>query len=485
VSQPVPRRGGERGAIIPFLALCITVILITAAFTVDLGRAMVLRRDLQRVADVAALDSSKFLTGAVATAQLTTVRNAAVRSAKRNNWTLTPTDVHLVRRSGTSWTRVDSSAVVPDGVEVVAHGSVSYDFQPGGTSTDRSAVAVRQAAAGIEIGTSLGTVDTTQATTLNKVFGIFGGNSGMNLSLVSWQGLATADVSLGDLAVAAGTTERAFLSTATTYGTQLQILASALTADGNTAAASAVTAYRTALSATVAGLVVKPGDFLSVSTLDPSAFADASINAFSLLQGELFLARKGSAVSGSFSAGVLNIGNVTLNAQVVQPPTIAFGPVGTSATNGQITLSIGTTLLAVPVQLGSTAATGTATLASVPCTSIGPASSATATVRTTLTGTSLAVAGLPVTLGLTGVSPTTLTFGSPFTWAHSQHVGATTLGLSAAIGGVPIVGPLINSLAGSLENLVVSPVLRSLGVSLAGADVAVLDPVCLPPVLAR
>ena len=89
------------------------------------------------------------------------------------------------------------------------------------------------------------------------------------------------------------------------------------------------------------------------------------------------------------------------------------------------------------MQLGATAATGTATLASVPCSSIGPASSATATVRTTLTGTSLTVAGLPVALGLTGVNPTTLTFTSPFTWAHSQHVGATTLGLSAAIGGVP------------------------------------------------
>jgi uncharacterized membrane protein len=492
VTQDSTRSSDERGAIIPFLALCISVILLVGAFTVDLGRAMLLRRDLQQVADVVSLDASKFLTGATATSQLTTVRNAAARSATRNHWTLDANDVHLVQRSGTTWNRVDNSTVVPDGVEVVARGSVSYNFQPGGTSTTRSAVATRQSAAGVEIGTNLGTIDTTQATMLNRVFGLFGGNSGMNLSLVSWQGLAGANVTLGDLVVAAGSADTdSFLETSTTYGTQLQILARALTAEGNTTAAGYVDAFRTSLGATVSGITVKPGDFLSVSTVDPDTFAAASLNAFSLLQGELFLARRGSALSGTFSSGVLGIASVTLTAQVVQPPSIAFGPVGTTATNGQIKFSIGTSLAGiVATQLGADAATGTATLTSVACSSIGPSSSATARVQTNLAGLSLTVANLPVTLGVTAVSPTTLTFSSPFTWAHSQHVGATSVGLTTAIGGaVAGLGTLVNLVAGplvaSLDNLVLSPILRSLGVSLAGADVAVLDPVCLPTVLAR
>jgi uncharacterized membrane protein len=485
--------GNERGAIIPFLALCISVILLVGAFAVDLGRAMVLRRDLQQVADVVALDASKFLTGGTATAQIATIRDAALRSATRNDWTLDPADVHLVQRSGDTWTRVDNSAVVPDGVEVVAHGSVSYNFQPGGTSTTRSAVATRQSAAGIEIGTSLGTVDTTQATMLNRVFGLFGGNSGMNLSLVSWQGLAGANVTLGDLVVAAGSADaHSFLETSTTYGTQLQILASALTAEGNTTVAGYVDAFRASLGASVTGINVRPGDFLSVSTVDPESFASAALNVYSVLQGELFLARQGSALSTTFSTGLpLGIGAVTLNAQVVEPPVIAFGPVGTSATTGQIKFSIATSLLGgVGIQLGADAASGTATLTSVACTSIGPSSSASTNVQTTLTGVSLTVATIPVSLGVTGVSPTTLTFASPFTWAHSQHVGATSVGLTTAIGGaVAGLGGLVNLVAGplvsSLDTLVLSPILRSLGVSLAGADVAVLDPVCLPTVLAR
>jgi hypothetical protein len=368
---------------------------------------------------------------------------------------------------------------------------VSYNFQPGGASTARSAVATRQSAAGIEIGTSLGTIDTAQSTMLNRVFGLFGGNSGMNLSLVSWQGLAGANVTLGDLVVAAGSADAdSFLNASTTYGTQLQILASALTAKGNSTAAGYVNAYRTSLGASVSGLMVTAGDFLAVSTADADSFAGASLNVFSLLQGELFLARKGTALSGSFSSSDALL-PVTLSAKVVQPPTIAFGPVGTSATNGQIEVNIGTSLAGlVSVRLAATAATGTLTLSSVACTTIGPSSSATATASTSLTGVSLTVANLPVALNVTAVSPTTLTFTSPFTWTHSQHVGATTLNLAAALSGpVAALGPIVNLVAGplvsSVESVVVSPILRSLGVSLAGADVAVLDPECLPPVLSK
>jgi uncharacterized membrane protein len=473
----------ERGAVIPFLALCVSVIVLVGAFTVDLGRAMVLRRDLQRVADITALDASKFLTTATATSQLASVRDAAVRSAARNDFTLDPNDVHLVQQSGTEWTRIDNSTAVPDGVEVVARGEVSYNFQPGGTSTTRSAIASRQSAAGIEIGTSLGTIDTSQATMLNQVFGLFGGNSGMDLSLVSWQGLASGDVTLGELAVAAGSDDvDDFLATSMTYGEQLQVVARALTAEGDTATATAVDAYRNSLSATVTGLTVRAGALLSVSAADADSVADAAVDVLSLARGELFVAREGTSLTGTFASGVAGIATVTLTAQVISAPTIAFGPVGTSATTGQVSFSLKTTLAALiplSVEVGATAATGTATSSSIACDTIGPSSGATASVQTALAGLTVKLAGLPISLGLSGVPPTPLSFTSPFTWAHSQHVGATSLGLAGALGG------LVNPLLTPLENAVVSPVLRSLGVSVAGADVALLDPVCLPPVLSR
>jgi uncharacterized membrane protein len=482
----------ERGAVIPLLALMVSLIVLVGAFTIDLGQAMLLRRDLQRVADVTALDASHFVVDGSAASQLAVVRAAAVRSAARNDWTLDASDVHLVERSGTSWTRIDSSLSQPDGVEVVAHGSVKYSFQPGSGDTSRSAVAARQSAAGLEIGSSLVSIDTTQATMLNRVFGIFGGNTALNLSLGSWQGLGSANVALGGLVTAAGSSDAdAYLRTSATLGTQLQILATALSAEGNTGAATQVDNLRSAFSAGVTATTVRFGDLVTVTGADADSFAGAQLNALALTQGELFLARKGTAVSGTFASGVAGIAAVSLSAKVVQPPTIAFGPVGTSATNGQIEVTIGTNLGGlVPVQLSVGAATGTATLTSAACSGLGPASAATAEAHTSLSGVALTVLGLPVALGVTAVPPTTLTFSAPFTWSHSQHVGGTSLGLVAAIGGAvsglgPIVTAVVNPLIAPLENAVVSPILRALGVSLAGADVAVLDPRCLPPLLVR
>jgi hypothetical protein len=325
---------------------------------------------------------------------------------------------------------------------------------------------------------------------LNGVLSAFGMGSAINLSVVSWQGLADANVTLGDLVVAAGSADAdSFLKTSTTYGQQLSILASALNTKGNTAATASVNTYRSALAGSVSGFAMKAGDFLKVTTTDADAFAAASVNALSLLQGELFLARQGSAVSSNLTTGIpAGIADVSFTAQVVSTPSIAFGPVGTSATNGQISVSIRANLLGlVPVQLGVTGAAGTLTLASVACASIGPSSTATATVQTSLTGLSLTVLGAPVGLGLTAVPPTTKSFSPPFTWANSQHVGATSLGLSTAVGGAVsgLVALAVNPLLVPLENAVVSPILKSLGVSIAGADVAVLGPVCLPPTLAR
>jgi hypothetical protein len=400
--------------------------------------------------------------------------------------------VHLVRRTGLTWTRIDNSSTVPDGVEVVARGAIDYDFQPGGTSTARSAVAARALAGGVEIGTYLAAVDTTQATMLNQVFGLLGGNSSLSLSLVSWQGLAGATVTLGDLAASAGSGGvQGFLTGTAALGNQLSVMANALTAEGNATAAGQVQQLTAGLSVPVATTPVSVGSLVVVTGADPETFGGAQLNVLELARGALMLGRTGSALSGSISSGVFGIGNVSLSVRVVHPPTIAFGPIGTSASTGQVEVTIGTTLAGlVPIQLSIGAATGTATLAGVTCPANGAPTGASVTASTQLAGLSLTVAGTPVSLGVTAVPPTTLAFTSPFTWAHRQRVGGTSLGLAAAIGGAlgplgPFVAAIVNPLLAPLENLVVTPILNALGVSVAGADVAALAPTCGTSVLKR
>ena len=47
-------RRDERGAVVPMVAIMLTVLMISAAFAVDLGKQRVVRQDMQALADVVA-----------------------------------------------------------------------------------------------------------------------------------------------------------------------------------------------------------------------------------------------------------------------------------------------------------------------------------------------------------------------------------------------------------------------------------------------
>ena len=79
---------GERGAILLVFVLCITLILVVVAFTIDLGQARFSKRDEQSAADLAALDAGYFLSGrgagSVPISQPAAACAAAVQSVQRN-----------------------------------------------------------------------------------------------------------------------------------------------------------------------------------------------------------------------------------------------------------------------------------------------------------------------------------------------------------------------------------------------------------------
>ncbi len=467
-----------------------TMVILAAALAIDIGRVRMLRRDLQSVADLSALDASRFLDARPARNQLSTIRGAAMRAAARNRWTLPATDVHLVKRSGDDWTRIDAGTGVPDGVEVVARGAVAYRFQPGQGETERHAVASRPSAAGLEIGTYAAAIDTAgKAAIWSNVFDLLvgGGSPHVSLDAVAWSGLANADVSLGALRAAAGSgSVDQFLSASAGLGSQLQIVANALTASGNATAAASVSLLRSQLNASAATVSVRMGDLLVVDGASPEAFSSARVNALDLVRGAVLLARDGGQLNGTVSSGVSGIVDPTLSVHIVEPPRIVFGPVGVTASTGQVSvgldLGLRVAFLTVPVTLGIDAATGTATLKEVGCDAALVPVSGAATASTNVAGVTLRVLNLPVAFAVTGVSPTDLSFASPFTWAHRQRVGATSFGLATAVGNglSPLggLGGLFNSLLAPLEQAVVSPILQALGVTLAGADVAVLGPTC-------
>ena len=79
------RRDGERGAVLPFVALVLATLVAFTSIAIDLGYQRVGRRDMQALADIVALDLSRRLDGSTAAALKTTMDAELARSVARND----------------------------------------------------------------------------------------------------------------------------------------------------------------------------------------------------------------------------------------------------------------------------------------------------------------------------------------------------------------------------------------------------------------
>ncbi len=198
----------ERGAVAVFVAVVLSLLLVASAFAVDLGMQRAARADMQAVADAVALDLARELDGRTAT-ELGTLQTAADASRDRNEATslgstpaVTP-ELGVVNPATGAFTPV-AGGVVPNAVRVTASTVVDFAFgvAPDG-GAQRSAIAMANPDACLRLGSTLLDLQSGNSVLLNAVLGdILGGS--LNLTAVSYQGLAGAEVTLADLAVALG-----------------------------------------------------------------------------------------------------------------------------------------------------------------------------------------------------------------------------------------------------------------------------------------
>ena len=187
----------------------------------------------------------------------------------------------------------------------------------------------------------------------------------------------------------------------------------------------------------------------------------------------------------------------TLTLTLVQPPQIAYGPVGTTANTGQVNAALAVTIpgtgqvLNIPIaaSTGSTVATGTATLMTLICsanamtsTKIQASTSASGPNSVTLNGSQVAtltLAGAPVnTLGFAAavVPPTASTQAAGTNPDLVDAAAAPTLSFSSVAGGLNSIVSFVltsSSFLGPFE-----AVLQALGFTYAGAYVADLSSAC-------
>lgn len=522
------RRRNERGAMAIVIALitCFTLIPM-GALAVDIGVQRVARRDAQDMADVVALDLARQLDGRTYDVINPTLQGLANKSLARNNASgMTVTAVlGSVDSSAYDPTHpyayftaaVPGSTTPPTAVEVTVSGSVTFSLKPGTGSVSRSAIGTSKNTACFHLGSYAAEVNSGDSSLLAPLNNLLG----LNLSLLSYKGLAGANLSLADLAAD------------TNIGSVDQLFSGNVTLDKFTAAAISVLNNQnnpnnavaiSALQAIRASGIdlskkINIADVISVQKTDTTALA-SSFNVLDLIAGALQVADGTHALTiPTLTGTVPGVSSVTASMTVIEKPQGACDD--QTATTNQVSLDVTFTLLPSASGLGgllglksgvttlkvhAAIAPATGKLAATYCVPKGAdvqvtsaLTSLTAEVTTDLTLLGLPIAKLDSTAtSSAGTKSTTVQFRLPpdsLGVAKSAGSGTAVPTITVANGDVtllgaislgPLVGaltsglitPLVNPLIANVNSILLGPIATLLGLKLGGADVFLDQLVC-------
>ncbi len=526
------RRRDEQGVIAIMVALitCFTVIPL-AAYAVDIGVQRVARRDAQAVADLVALDLARQLDGRNYGQLQSGLQALADKSAARNAGgdgvaTVVPELGTLDKTKWTSdpsnyFTPITSSTAVPNAVRVRVSDTVNFSIHGGKGGVVRTAIGTTQSSACFTVGSFALNLDSSKSALLNILV-----NDALNLSAIGYQGLANANVTLGQLAaeLGAGSTDGLLNLTDLSLGDLYLASAKALQkAGGETADIDLLNQLATANIGSLPH--IKFSDLIDLEAGNNAALG-TSINLLNIVAGGALVANGTHALAvPSLTVGVPSITGVTTSLKVIQKPVYhcSANPVKTS----QIDLAVDVTVAnlnillfqaVTTVKLNLNIAEATATRTNAFCgnpegidvaVASGLASlSLVPNIDLKLLGLSIArVSGSVGTVAPAATNtvqfrhppdpyPTVKSIGSNailpnldlaslnFTLLGVLPLGVSQAGILSAVLST-IVTPILNPLIGVLNTALLTPLTSLLGVKLGGADLLFEQPpTCNNPVLA-
>ncbi len=365
-------RHKQRGAAAIFAAIGMIAMLSATALAIDLGHLYFAKRDLQRLANLAALDAMTAaggcqdpqLFGSLAERQqfaYEQVRQSLQRNAGPTAYLQDGGSVTLgreTRRAGIRRFSPESTAANVNAVRVVLQRPLPRRIMGGfGADSSRPLVATAAATQAANVSMSIGSVplglNLSELPIVNSVLGGLLGQS-PNLSLASYQGLASAEVPFDDLIAAQSTNVPVdeFLNQPTTAPAFLEQLARALfqTADDAAAAVQAIASSSEAMNEFV------PGDVITVPQGTGENVGETAVPVF-----ELVRATAQAAGGGVFDLapdvsvpGVVHVqGTITLfePARLVVGPAVIdeFNDYVTKAQNSAGRINLAAELLPLPI----------------------------------------------------------------------------------------------------------------------------------------
>lgn len=370
-------RNNEHGAAAVVLAAATAAIVGIAAFAVDIGTQRVAARDMQAVADAAALDAARLLPTCDATALTTAANRTKTRQGEiiGNDQPLTAVPGHLDPTTREFRSGARNGAC--DAVQVTSATSVARAFVTGNGPATRSAVGTRGTPSMcFSVGTNTLTLNTSQSALgplLDSILRV-------NLNVIGYGGLVdlkNLSVPLLDIAteLGVGTPQELLALNRLSLARLMLATATVLSRQGNTAQATVLQT----IAAQVGAVTLNVAKILDLGT-GGDAGLRADLNALDLI-GAAIVAANGTNSLRIDSLSVTlpaNLVNAQASLVVTEPPKIACGTVGARASSAQVRLDLSTGINAVGIAgvfatLGVRVGSGSATLSSIQCTGANPA----------------------------------------------------------------------------------------------------------------
>ncbi|WP_235737600.1 pilus assembly protein TadG-related protein [Nocardioides alcanivorans] len=508
------RERDERGAVAPFVAIVTVLLVGVASFALDLGMQRVARRDMQALADIVAMDMARRLDGRTAGALQAEMVSARDASVERNSDTTvgdTPAVSHELGVLATdgSFTAVGSGAV-PSAVRVTARTSVDYAFRTGEGAASRRAVATSRSEACFSVGSYAAAVRSDSSPVLGPLLGILGAK--LDITVADARGLANVDLPLLgfiDAGLGVGTLDELVALRGVRLGDFYLAMADVLRRDvGNTAQVMLLEA----LAVRVPGLDLDLADILTLGT-GGGAGLEGRLNVFDLVSSSLFAANGENALAlPDLAVNLGSLVNLDASLELIQKPNNACGPRGTTASTSQLALRLSGDVIRLDLEIFRIRigldvevelAPAEGSLTSVSCTPgadtiVVAVGDGLLRLRITLDtsirllGDLIKVAEGPISLYSTQSRPPqdvtiTATDGN---YDVAASVGPGSLGVPNLhadtsrfrLLGLPVgwaLQPLLNLLTGSIVNplvqgldrVLLTPILETLGIQVAGAEV--------------
>ncbi|MCA1843525.1 MAG: pilus assembly protein TadG-related protein, partial [Actinobacteria bacterium] len=277
---------GERGSFLVLAAIFSVLIVGSTALAVDVSKVVATKRSLQEAVDLSALDAVRALGDRLGQVSGLNPQQHATKlaqdSLKANGFNtadpsvVTSYSVTLGKYNAATKT-LDTAGTPQDGVQVQATISRKFAFAAGSRTYTATGVASVSSNAGIAVGSFLLRLGGQDSILDSLLGGLLGGS--LDLSLVSYQNLAAAQVSLGQLRTAmnlsVGTVDD-LLAAQVTLPTMLGGIQTALSNQGATTLAANVGMLK--LAAASNSTQVKLGDLVSVASGVGNDALDVGLN---------------------------------------------------------------------------------------------------------------------------------------------------------------------------------------------------------------